>query len=106
MLKALEAPVRQIAENAGVEGSIVVGRVTESKSNNLGFDAQTEQYVDMMQAGIKPVRCGGHAGPHPQLEVLDRVETAAQLLEPGHFFKMNADFHGFVRVLLSPVCLI
>ena len=61
MLKALEAPVRQIAENAGVEGSIVVGRVTESKSNNLGFDAQTEQYVDMMQAGIidpaKVVRC-------------------------------------------------
>jgi chaperonin GroEL len=49
--KALEYPIRQIAENAGVEGSIVVGKVLE-KSGNLGFDAQTEQYVDMVSAGI------------------------------------------------------
>jgi chaperonin GroEL len=61
VLKALEAPIRQIAENAGVEGSIVVGRIADSKSQNFGFDAQTEQYVDMMNAGIidpaKVVRC-------------------------------------------------
>jgi chaperonin GroEL len=61
VLKALESPIRQIAENAGVEGSIVVGRVTESKSANFGFDAQSEKYVDMMEAGIidpaKVVRC-------------------------------------------------
>ena len=49
--KALEAPIRQIAENAGVEGSIVVGKVLE-KSGNFGFDAQTEDYVDMVSAGI------------------------------------------------------
>jgi chaperonin GroEL len=49
--KALEAPIRQIAENAGVEGSIVVGKVLE-KSGNFGFDAQTEEYVDMVTAGI------------------------------------------------------
>jgi chaperonin GroEL len=49
--KALEYPIRQIAENAGVEGSIVVGKVLE-KSGNFGFDAQTEQYVDMVSAGI------------------------------------------------------
>jgi chaperonin GroEL len=49
--KALEAPIRQIAENAGVEGSIVVGKVLE-KSGNFGFDAQTETYVDMVTAGI------------------------------------------------------
>jgi len=49
--KALEAPIRQIAENAGVEGSIVVGKVLE-KSGNYGFDAQTEEYVDMVTAGI------------------------------------------------------
>ena len=52
VLKALEAPIRQIAENAGVEGSIVVGKVLENKSPTFGFDAQTEQYVDMLNAGI------------------------------------------------------
>ncbi|TIM70892.1 MAG: chaperonin GroEL, partial [Mesorhizobium sp.] len=50
--RALEAPIRQIAENSGVEGSIVVGRLTDSKDNNQGFDAQNETYVDMIKAGI------------------------------------------------------
>jgi chaperonin GroEL len=49
--RALESPIRQIAENAGVEGSIVVGKVLE-KSGNFGFDAQKEEYVDLVQAGI------------------------------------------------------
>ncbi|HME84559.1 MAG TPA: chaperonin GroEL [Roseiarcus sp.] len=52
VLKALEAPIRQIAENSGVEGSIVVGNVLANKSQTFGFDAQTEQYVDMLSAGI------------------------------------------------------
>ena len=52
VLKALEAPVRQIAENAGVEGSIVVGKVLENKSETFGFDAQKEEYVDLVAAGI------------------------------------------------------
>jgi chaperonin GroEL len=52
VLKALEAPIRQIAENSGVEGSIVVGRIRDNKSATFGFDAQTEEYVDMLQAGI------------------------------------------------------
>src|SRR6186713_1616036 len=52
VLKALEAPIRQIAENAGVEGSIVVGRITDNKSQTFGFDAQTEEYVDMIDKGI------------------------------------------------------
>src|SRR5213082_765274 len=52
VLKAIEAPIRQIAENSGVEGSIVVGRITDNKSQTFGFNAQTEEYVDMMQAGI------------------------------------------------------
>ena len=52
VLRSLEAPIRQIAENAGVEGSIVVGKITENKSQTYGFDAQTEQYVDMLSAGI------------------------------------------------------
>jgi chaperonin GroEL len=49
--KALEAPLRQIVENAGVEGSIVVGKLLE-KSGNYGFNAQTEEYCDMVEAGI------------------------------------------------------
>ncbi|QIB35033.1 chaperonin GroEL [Ancylobacter pratisalsi] len=52
VLKALEAPIRQIAENSGVEGSIVVGKVQESKDQNFGFNAQSEQYVDMIASGI------------------------------------------------------
>ena len=52
VLKALESPVRQIAENSGVEGSIVVGKLLDSKDADYGFDAQTEKYVDMFKAGI------------------------------------------------------
>ncbi|MDO8875353.1 MAG: chaperonin GroEL [Pseudolabrys sp.] len=52
VLKALEAPIRQIAENAGVEGSIVVGKVLENKSETFGFDAQNDEYVDMIAKGI------------------------------------------------------
>ncbi len=52
VLKALEAPIRQIAENAGVEGSIVVGKITDEKSETYGFDAQNEEYVDMIAKGI------------------------------------------------------
>ena len=50
--KALEAPARQIAENAGVEGSVVVNTVFESKDENFGFDAQTETYVNLVDSGI------------------------------------------------------
>src|SRR5881227_247528 len=52
VLKAIEAPIRQIAENSGVEGSIVVGKILENKSETYGFDAQTEDYVDMFDKGI------------------------------------------------------
>ena len=53
VLRALEAPLRQIAENAGVEGSTVVGKINDNtKSDTYGFNAQTEEFVDMLQAGI------------------------------------------------------
>jgi chaperonin GroEL len=52
VLRALESPIRQIAENSGVEGSIVVSKVLANKTQSFGFDAQTEQYVDMLGAGI------------------------------------------------------
>ncbi|THD77297.1 MAG: chaperonin GroEL [Phenylobacterium sp.] len=50
--RALQAPIRQIAENAGVEGSIVVGKVLENASPTFGFNAQTEEYVDLVKAGV------------------------------------------------------
>jgi chaperonin GroEL len=50
--KALQAPIRQIVENAGVEGSIVVGKILENDTVSFGFNAQTEEYVDMIVAGI------------------------------------------------------
>jgi len=49
---ALQAPIRQIAENAGVEGSIVVGKVMENPSSTFGFNAQTEEYGDLVAAGV------------------------------------------------------
>jgi chaperonin GroEL len=52
VLKALESPIRQIAENSGVEGSIVVAKVIDHKSETYGFDAQNEEYVDMIEKGI------------------------------------------------------
>jgi chaperonin GroEL len=52
VLRALEAPLRQIVENAGGEGSIVVGKIVEHKSQTYGFNAQTDEFVDMFEAGI------------------------------------------------------
>ncbi len=50
--RALEAPIRLIATNAGVEGSIVVAKVRESKDQNFGFNAATEEYEDLVKAGV------------------------------------------------------
>ncbi|MDR1266991.1 MAG: chaperonin GroEL [Holosporales bacterium] len=50
--RSLQAPVRQIAENAGVDGSIVVGKLLESKDANWGYDAQKGEYTDLVRAGI------------------------------------------------------
>nr|WP_301919599.1 chaperonin GroEL [uncultured Defluviimonas sp.] len=50
--RALEAPLRQIAENAGVDGAVVAGKIRESKDKNFGFNAQTEEYGDMFKFGV------------------------------------------------------
>jgi len=52
VLKALEEPVRQIASNAGFEGAVVINNIKNSDKPGFGFDAATEQYVDMFEAGI------------------------------------------------------
>lgn len=50
--RALEAPIRQILINAGIDASVIVNKVMDSKEANFGFDAQKNEYVDMMKAGI------------------------------------------------------
>src|SRR5262249_29780582 len=59
--RAMQSPVRQIAENAGHDGSVVVGKLLEAKSANWGFDAQSGEYADLVKGGIidptKVVRC-------------------------------------------------
>jgi chaperonin GroEL len=52
ILKALEAPVRQIAENAGLEGSVIIDKIVRSRKVGYGFDAYNEVYTDMIPAGI------------------------------------------------------
>ena len=50
--KAIQAPIRQIAENAGVDGAVIVGKLLESKDTNFGYNAQKSEYTDMIKAGI------------------------------------------------------
>ncbi|MEM5475715.1 chaperonin GroEL [Pacificibacter sp. AS14] len=50
--KALQAPLRQIAENAGVDGSVVAGKIAENADKTFGYDAQSERYGDMLKAGV------------------------------------------------------
>ncbi|MAI62389.1 MAG: chaperonin GroL [Micavibrio sp. TMED27] len=50
--RALQAPIRQIAENAGAEGSIIVGKLLEQKDTNFGYDAQGGEFTDLVKAGI------------------------------------------------------
>ncbi|MGB4788769.1 MAG: chaperonin GroEL, partial [Lentibacter algarum] len=50
--KALQAPLSQIAENAGVDGSVVAGKIVENSSKTFGYDAQSAQYSDMLKAGV------------------------------------------------------
>lgn len=61
VLKALESPLRQIAANAGLEGSVIIDKILASGKANYGFDAQKESYGDMIDAGIvdptKVTRC-------------------------------------------------
>ncbi len=52
ILRAIEAPIRQIAKNAGLDGSVILNNITHSKNPNYGFDAYKNTYVDMVEAGI------------------------------------------------------
>jgi chaperonin GroEL len=50
--RALEEPIRQIAQNAGREGAVIVGRVREFKDETFGFNAETSEFGDMIKAGV------------------------------------------------------
>jgi chaperonin GroEL len=50
--RALQAPIRQIVENSGSDGSVVVGKLLEGNDTNRGFDAQAGEFVDMVKSGI------------------------------------------------------
>lgn len=52
VLKSLEAPIRQIAQNSGVDGGVIIYNIENKNTKNFGYDALTEQYVDMIKAGI------------------------------------------------------
>lgn len=52
VLKALEAPLRQIAKNSGVEGSVIINKIKDENKSGFGYNARTEEYVDMISAGI------------------------------------------------------
>ena len=52
MRRALEEPLRQIVQNAGKEGAVVVERIRTEKSENVGFNAQTEQFEDLVKSGV------------------------------------------------------
>jgi len=72
--RALQAPIRQIAENAGVEVSIVVGKVTDQKSPSFGYDAQTGEYGDPIKKGQASRHTRRHLGPR----------KCQQLTQSGH----------------------
>ena len=108
VLRALETPIRQIVENAGVEGSIVVAKVLESKSDSFGFDAQNEKYTDLVSAGIidptKVVRTAlqdaasvaGLAGHHRSHGRRDSEEGRSG---SGHASRRR---HGWYGLLVQP----
>ncbi len=50
--KALQAPLRQIAQNAGHDGAVVAGRLIDGNDQNMGFNAQTDQYENLVQSGV------------------------------------------------------
>ena len=50
--KAIQAPIRQIAENAGIDGSVVAGKIVENNDKSFGYDAQSEKYGDMLKVGV------------------------------------------------------
>ena len=84
--KALEAPIRKIAENAGVDGSVVVGTVLANTNTDMGYNAQTEEYVNMLEAGIidptKVVRIALESAASIAALIITTEVTISDIIEP------------------------
>ncbi|PKM74373.1 MAG: chaperonin GroEL [Firmicutes bacterium HGW-Firmicutes-16] len=97
VLKALQAPIRQIAENAGVEGAVVLEQVKKSGNVNYGFNAATEEYADMIEAGIvdptKVCRSAIQNAASVSALVLTTESLVANMPEPP-MPNMSADVGG------------
>ena len=72
--RALEAPIRQITKNAGVDGSVVVGKLLEQNKKTHGYDAQNEEYCDMFAKGII---CLLYTSPSPRDNTTSRMPSSA-----------------------------
>ena len=86
VLKALEEPVRQIAQNAGFDGGVVVDKIVSENKIGYGFDAYTEKYVDMFEAGIidptKVSRCALQNAASVAATVLTTESLVVDIKEP------------------------
>ena len=98
VLKALEEPVRQIAENAGLEGSVIVDNIKRSGKIGYGFDALKEEYADMISAGIvdptKVTRSALQNAASVAAMVLTTESLVADIKEPAPAVPAAPDMGG------------
>jgi chaperonin GroEL len=93
--RALQAPIRQIAENAGVEGSIVVGKVLEGRAGAFGYDAQNDEYGDMFEKGIiDPAKVVRNALQHAASIAGLMITTEAGVAEAPKKKEAHGHAHG------------
>ena len=93
--RALQAPIRQIAENAGVEGSIVVGKVTDGRAAAFGYDAQNDEYGDMFEKGIiDPAKVVRNALQHAASIAGLLITTEAGVAEAPKKKEAHGHSHG------------
>ncbi len=98
VVKALTAPMKQIADNAGIDGSVVVSKVRESGKSGYGFDAYSEQYCDMIEAGIvdpaKVTRSALQNAASIASTVLTTEAVVSDKKEPAPAAPMNPEMGG------------
>ena len=110
--KAIQSPIRQIVENSGVEASIVVGKLLDQKSMNYGYNAQTEEYVDLVETGIvdptKVVRIAlqnaasvGGAADHHRSDGRRSSEARSRRMPGGGMRRRHGRRHGRYGLLIS-----
>src|SRR5206468_3596990 len=89
--RALEEPIRMIAQNAGAEASIVVGKVKESKDKNFGYNAQTDVFEDLVAAGV--------------IDPTKVTRTGLQNAAPGYYVSVLRSRAFDVRLIRLPLLL-